>query len=98
MNLDPELAKKVLKVYSSSFKKILDEHSSYGMLGDFDPPTATQIHLNLDRYHGADDATREGLLLNFLLSAIIHLFRQSRKQKFQENENFHFISFYIENK
>ena len=65
MNLDPELAKKVLKVYSSSFKKILDEHSSYGMLGDFDPPTATQIHLNLDRYHGADDATREGLLLSF---------------------------------
>ena len=33
---------------------MLDKHNTYGMPGDFDPPAASEIHLNLDRYHVAD--------------------------------------------
>ena len=63
MSLDPDLAKKVLKLYPTSFKKMLDEHSSYGLPGAFDPHTASAIYLNIERYYGADDAF-EGLFNN----------------------------------
>ena len=55
---------------------MLDKHNTYGMPGDFDPPAASEIHLNLDRYHGADKATRQGLLLNFWFAVMIQLYGQ----------------------
>ena len=58
MSLDPELAKKVLKVYSTSFKKILNEHSSHGLLGDFDSDVANEIRSNLDRQYSSGDGLK----------------------------------------
>ena len=46
------------------------------MPGDFDPPAASEIHVNLDRYHGVDKATRQGLLLNFWFAVMIQLYGQ----------------------
>ena len=60
MSLDPDLAKKVLKVYSNSFKKMYNELSSYGLLGVFGPDIANEIRLNAERHYGSDDAF-EGL-------------------------------------
>ena len=47
MSLDPDLAKKVLKVYSNSFKKMYNELSSLGLLGVFGPDIANGIRLML---------------------------------------------------
>ena len=63
MNPDPELAKRSLKSTLLQLSKC--STSTTHMAGDFDPPAAREIHLNLDRYHGVDKATRQGLLLNF---------------------------------
>ena len=60
MSLDPDLAKKVLKVYSNSFKKMYNELSSLGLLGVFGPDIADGIRLNAERHYGSDDAF-EGL-------------------------------------
>ena len=65
--MDPELAKKVVKVYTDNFKNILDERSSYGLLGKFDPLTAMELKKNLDRHH-SDNETSTGLFLAKLLS------------------------------
>ena len=59
--LDPELAKKVLKVYIMKTKSLLDERSPQGLFGIFNPGTTFQIKGNLDRHH-ADCASSEGWL------------------------------------
>ena len=43
MFMDPKLAKKVVKAYAHNFKNLLNERSSYGLLGNFDPLTAMEI-------------------------------------------------------
>ena len=59
--LDPELAKKVLKVYILNSKSLLDEKSPQGLFGIFNPGTTFQVKGNLDRHH-ADCASSEGWL------------------------------------
>jgi len=59
MALEPELAKKVLQVYSSKFKDLLQGRSLFGVLSQFDPGDAKQITDNLDR-HYAECLSAEG--------------------------------------
>ena len=58
MSLDPNLAKTVFKVYSMSFKIILQGKS---LLANFDLTTAKETTSNLERYCGSDDIF-QGLL------------------------------------
>ena len=73
MFMDPKLAKKVVKAYADNFKNLLNERSSYGLLGNFDLLTAMEILKDLDRHHNNINETSTGLFLaKLLLYIIIH--------------------------
>ena len=62
MILDPELARKVLKVYALHFKSLLEDSTEYGLFRHFDPNTAMEIKRNLDRHNYETEETRTGEL------------------------------------
>ena len=68
MFMDPKLAKKVVKAYADKFKNLLNERSSYGLLGNFDLLTAMEILKDLHRHHNNINETSTGLFLARLLS------------------------------
>ena len=68
MFMDPKLAKKFVKAYADNFKNLLNERSSYGLLGNFDLLTAMEILKDLDRHHNNINENSTGLFLARLLS------------------------------